>query len=250
MKKRLLILCMFCITVLSLPMITYAENTPRATFDGSTEIKYNYDDTTNFGDGFVNMMPGETRTQDIILDNTSEKIVDFYMRTETLKTFEEVKKTSGAAYQVMLTVTDPSGTRVIYGGTEEDGSSRIGADDQGLGNLNGNINEWFKVVTLDHNQQATITMKVSLDGESHTNSYMDAEGTFQFEFKAGYDDEDNVITIFEQLEDVIINEIIYANNVKTGESIVPLLLIGGIGICIVLLIVVLILKKREKEEAE
>ena len=126
MKKRLFVLCMLCILMLSLPMVVCAEDTPKATFNGSKEIQYNYDDTANFGDGFVDMMPGETRSQDIILENTSDKTVDFYMRTETLKTFEEVKKTSGAAYQVMLTVTDPEGTRVIYGGSEEDGSSRIG----------------------------------------------------------------------------------------------------------------------------
>ncbi len=250
MKKRLKILCLICIAVLSLPMVVCAEATPKATFDGSAEIKYNYDDTTNFGDGFVNMMPGETRSQDIILENTSEEIVDFYMKTEILKTFEEVKKTSGAAYQVMLSVTGPQGSQVIYGGSEDDGSSRIGADEQGLGNLNDSMSDWFKVATLGYMQQATITMHVALDGESHTNSYQNAQGTFQFEFKAGYEDEDNVVTIFEQLEDVIVNQIVYTNGVKTGDNAVPLLLAGGIGICVVLLIVVLILKKKEKEGVE
>lgn len=250
MKKRVFVLCMLCILVLSLPMVVCAADTPKATFDGSKEIQYNYDDTTNFGDGFVNMMPGETRSQDIILENTSDKTVDFYMKTETLKTFEEVKKTSGAAYQVMLTVTDSEGTRVIYGGSEEDGSSRIGADEEGLGNLNGNISEWFKVVTLNQKQQATVTLQVSLDGESHDNSYQAAEGTFQFEFKAGYDDVKNVVTIYEQLEDVVVNQIVYADSVKTGDNSALFQLIGGIGVCAVFLMMLLILKRRAKGEKE
>lgn len=249
MKKRVKILCMLCIAILSLPMVVCAAETPKATFDGSKEIKYNYDDTTNFGEGFVNMMPGETRSQDIILENISDKTVDFHMKTEILKTFEEVKETSGAAYQVMLSVTTEEGTSVIYGGSEEDGSGRIGADELGLGNLNDSMSDWFKVATLAPNKNAVITLQVELDGESHTNSYQDAQGTFQFEFKAGYDDADHVVTIYEKLEDVIVNQIVYTNDVKTGDSASPFLLMGGIVACAALLMVVVFLKKKEKEEA-
>ena len=250
MKKRIKFLCILCIAMLSLPMTVCAEETPKATFDGTNELKYNYDDTANFGDGFVNMMPGETRSQEIILENTSNKTVDFYMKTEILKTFEEVKKTSGAAYQVMLTITNPNGTGVIYGGSEEDGSGRIGADDQGLGNLNDSMGDWYMVATLEPTEEAVITLSVSLDGESHTNSYQSAEGTFQFEFKAGYDDRQTVFTIYEQLEDTIIEQIIYSDVVKTGDNAMSSLWMLGIGLCGACLLVLIIIKKSEKGETK
>jgi len=250
MKKRIKFLCILCIAMLSLPMTVCAEETPKATFDATTELKYNYDDTTNFGNAFINMMPGETRSQDIILENISNATVDFYMKTEILKTFEEVKQTSGAAYQVMLSVTDPNGTNIIYGGAEEDGSGRIGADDQGLGNLNDSMGDWYKVAELEPRTQAVITLTVSLDGESHTNAYQSAEGTFQFEFKAGYDDRNNVVTIYEQLEDTIIEQIIYSDVVKTGDNAMSSLWMLGIGICGACLLVLLIIKKSEKGETK
>ncbi len=247
MKRKLSILCMLFVMALGLPMVANAGETPTVTFDGSKEIKYNYEDTTNFGDGFVDMMPGEERSQEIILQNTSTVDVDFFMRTETIKTFEEVNKTSGAAYEILLTVTEGNETRVIYGGTEEDGSNRIGADDEGLGNLNGNVNEWLKVCDLNAGEKATITLKVTLDGESHTNSYMAAEGTFQFEFQAGYT-EPWIIYDYVEAEDTVISQVVYTNGVKTGDSANPYLLIGGIGACAVLLIVLVVWKRKSKEE--
>ncbi len=232
-------------------MKSYAKDIPTATFDGSKEIKYNYSDTTNFGEGFINMMPGEERTQDIILKNTSDKAVDFYMKTETLRTFEEFNMTDGAAYHVTLTVQDMKGTTTIYGGAEADGSNRIGADEEGLGNLNGNVNEWYKVAALNGGEEATITLKVSLDGESHHNSYMAAEGTFQFEFMAGYEDKENVITTVKQLEDVVVNEIVYVvNSVKTGDSSSFFLWSGGIGLCAALLVVMIALKMKGRKQHE
>ena len=41
MKKRIKLFCLACIAVLCLPMVVCAEETtPKATFDGTTEIKY------------------------------------------------------------------------------------------------------------------------------------------------------------------------------------------------------------------
>ena len=42
--------------------------------------------------------PGDERTQQIILRNTSEKPTDFYMEVEVIKALEEASKASGAAY--------------------------------------------------------------------------------------------------------------------------------------------------------
>ena len=249
MKRKLSIMCAFFVMTLCLPMWAYAGELPTVTFDGSKEMKYSYCDTTNFGDGFVNMLPGEERTQDIILKNTSSRAVDFYMKTEALRTFEEFNQTAGAAYHVTLTITDGNGTTTIYGGTEEDGSNRIGADEEGLGNLNGNVNEWYKVALLNGGEEAVITLKVSLDGESHDNSYMAAEGTFQFEFKAGYEDKENVITTVKQLEDVVVNEIVYViKSVKTGDESQLYLWACGIGICGILLMTLIVLRKKGRKQ--
>ena len=99
MKKRIVGLCMTLSVVMGMSMGVYAADTPTATFDGSSEIKYNYNDTTNFGDAFEGMLPGDERTQEIILRNTYEKPVDFYMEVEVIKALEEASEASGAAYR-------------------------------------------------------------------------------------------------------------------------------------------------------
>ena len=125
MKKRIMALSMILTLVFGLSTVAYADDTtPTAVFDGSEEIKYNYQDTNNFGNAFSDMLPGEDRAQEIVLKNTSDKTVDFFMRTEVLKAFEDTEQRSNAAYQITLTVTQGSETITIYGGAEADGSVR------------------------------------------------------------------------------------------------------------------------------
>ena len=102
MKKRIAGLCMTFALVFGMSMGVYAADTPVATFDGSGQIKYNYDYKEDFGDAFEGMLPGDERTQQIILRNTSEKPTDFYMEVEVIKALEEASKASGAAYTVFF----------------------------------------------------------------------------------------------------------------------------------------------------
>ena len=67
MKKRIAGLCMTLALVFGMSMGVYAADTPVATFDGSGQIKYNYDYNEDFGDAFEGMLPGDERTQQIIL---------------------------------------------------------------------------------------------------------------------------------------------------------------------------------------
>ena len=58
MKKRIAGLCMTLALVFGMSMGVYAADTPVATFDGSGQIKYNYDYNEDFGDAFEGMLPG------------------------------------------------------------------------------------------------------------------------------------------------------------------------------------------------
>ena len=138
MKKRIAGLCMTFALVFGMSMGVYAADTPVATFDGSGQIKYNYDYKEDFGDAFEGMLPGDERTQQIILRNTSEKPTDFYMEVEVIKALEEASKASGAAYTFSLTVTQEGVNegipQVIYGG-EGSGSAWIGGRQRGAGGI-------------------------------------------------------------------------------------------------------------------
>ena len=185
MRKRMLVLGMVLSLLFGMSVTAYGADLPTATFDGSDEIKYNYSDLENFGSAFSDMLPGEERSQEIVLKNTGSQAAEFYMQTEVLRAFEEAGA-QGAAYTVSLSLEKDGEAIVIYGG--ETGATVGGADGRGLYDLNGQMNEWVRVADLQPGKSASLFMTVLLDGESATNDYMGAEGTLQFEFRAGYDD--------------------------------------------------------------
>ena len=260
MKKKIIAFGMMLALLLSLSTIAYgAEETPTVTFDGSEDIKYNYDDTDNFGTKFNDMQPGEERVQEILLKNTSNKSIDFFMRTEVLKAFEDAKKASEAAYQISLTITQDGKTETIYGGNESDGTARIGADENGLKDMNVSLQEWLMLVNLKPSKTATLKMTVFLDGESHTNDYQAADGTFQFEFRAGYDDAppQTEIVTEKQADKIVTNKVTtpgpvnkVVRQVKTGDD-TPVgfwLMAAGASLLIVILAAVYGKKKKEKHD--
>lgn len=209
MKKIRLALCMMMIMLLGFSTVSHADEKPRVTFDGSSELKYNQS-TTNFGTNFQNMRPGETREQDIVLKNESDREVDFFMTAETIQAFEDFSERSGAAYQIKLTVTQDDNEELIYG-TGESEAIRIGGNEDGLKDMNGNLTDWFMVATLGQNEKAVLTMEVYLDGESHTNQYQAADGIFEFVFQVSYDDP-------ETEETVLVRNIRLLQSVQTGDT--------------------------------
>lgn len=270
MKKRIVGLCMTLSVVMGMSMGVYAADTPTATFDGSSEIKYNYNDTTNFGDAFEGMLPGDERTQEIILRNTYEKPVDFYMEVEVIKALEEASEASGAAYTFSLTVTEDGGEpQVIYGGDGED-SAWIGGEDSenGLGDVNEVLEEYgangIKVATLDQGEEAVIALSVMLDGITGGNTYQAVDGTFQFAFHASYDTNvPDPITETIQGEDTIVTETVkgedrvivqegssFVERVKTGDPAAILPLIGAMALCAAVICMILVGKKKKEQEEE
>lgn len=250
MKKFTYALGMILTLMLGFSTVSYAADTPTVTFDGSADLKYNYEDTSNFGMNFNDMMPGETKSQDIILQNTFDHTVDFYMKSEAIQAFEDLKSASGAAYQVKLTVTKGQEIQTIYGGSADNGGAWIGGDMSGLRDMNGNVTEWFMVATLAKGESAVITLNVMLDGETHTNDYQDAQGVFQFEFRASYDDPEVITKVVQEPDKVVSKEKAgtVVTRVKTGDMTVILPYVIAAAAAAFLIIVIIWRKKKQGQK--
>ncbi len=208
-----------------------AETIPTVTFDGTTSIKYNVS-KDSFSKVFEGMVPGEARTLTIKLVNDYSKAADFYMSTKTLKAFEDAKKASGGAYTVSMSLLQDDKTTLIYGTGE---GALIGADSNGLKDINGALNDTYKVATIEAGKEATLSFKVALDGQSLRNEYQSQSGQFQFDFTVQYND---------TAAGVVVNNVVAApknvvktiyNSVKTGDpttitGLVALLIVAGTGI--------------------
>lgn len=271
MKKKIIGFGMMVILTLGMSMGICAadEKVPTAVFDGSSEIKYNYDVDGNFGSAFEGMLPGDERTQQIILKNTYEKPVDFYMEVDVIKALEEAGA-ADAAYQFSLSVTQDSVNngepQIIYGGADNEDAWIGGEDSNGLGDINDVLAEYgengIKVATLQQNEEAVISLSVTLDGITAGNTYQDVDGTFQFAFHASYDTndpgtitetvkgKDNIVTKQVRGEDkVIVRENgSLVDRVKTGDPAVIFPIVIVMAVCAAAIILIIAKRKHRTEE--
>lgn len=271
MKKKIGIFGMMLTLVFGMSMGVCAAETPTATFDGSEEIQYNYDDLENFGTAFENMLPGDERTQEIILRNTYDRAVDFFMEVEVIQELEKTRQeTSGAGYDFSLTVTqegvNDGNPQMIYGGAKEE-DAWIGGDKEGLADINTVLDQYgekgIKVATLAKDEEAVIALNVSLDGQTGGNSYQDVQGTFQFKFHVSYDDpeevvrevkgEDQIVTEQVKGDDRVVTRTVkeadktIIQRVKTGDTTVILPLVALMGLCVLIIAVVIGTRKKDRQ---
>lgn len=275
MKKTVSMLCILLMMTAFMPVTSYGAEVPTATFDGSSEIKYNYSDTDNFGEAFHGMMPGEERQQEMILENTSDKTASFYMEVEVIRALEETyQETKGAGYDFYLSVTQDGvnngAPQMIYSGSNRE-SAWIGADSEGLGNLNRVLENYGKnginVATLAPGEQAVIRLGVTLDGVSAENAYQDVNGTFQFAFHASYDEPETITKTTKEPDKTITRTVRQPDKtvtrtvtrragstvtsriaaaVKTGDMTVIAPLVFALAGCTAVIFGIVIMKKKKK----
>ena len=136
------------------------------------------------------------------------------MSASVIQSFEDIREASGGAYHIRLVSVQNGREKVIYGNEEGTDANVGGVDKEGLKDLNGIVNEWFLAASLPGKGKADIRLEVSLEGESHNNTYQDAAGRFQFMFRAGYE-EDQIVQVQKKGTDKIITLL---RTVKTGDD--------------------------------
>lgn len=130
------------------------------------------------------LQPGDKVEFDIDLFNAYGDKADWYMKTAVLRTMEELAENGGGSYSYNLTYTNPAGEKkVIYTNDTVSGDSDKD-DTNGLHDATDATKEWFFLDTLPAKSHAHIVMSVSLDPESHGNSYFDTEAALELSFAA------------------------------------------------------------------
>ena len=225
MKKKIGMFGMILTLVFGMSMGVCAAETPTATFDGSEEIQYNYDDVENFGTAFENMLPGVPYEGTIQLKNVGEKEANFYMDTEVVSTLLGVDNVKDTSYRVSLSVGD----NVLVGYDAESdavtGAIVGGEGTTGLEELNKTLPEYPLVATLKPGETADVVLTIQPDAEETDNAYISSLGRVEFRFKVS-DVSDSVIT---------------------GDNYVMYI---SIAVIVVGLILFFVLGRRKKEQTE
>ncbi|NBK97462.1 MAG: hypothetical protein EOM50_05510 [Erysipelotrichia bacterium] len=216
MKKILVGIFSIFFCVFSLTSM-HANEIPSVTFDGTSTLKYS-EEANNFSSVFEGMHSGETRELSIQLVNHSDKEVDFFMNTEVLQSLEKSVQSNGAGYNVSLKLAKGNEDHYIFGSEE---GALVGANENGLYDLNGTLNEKYLLTSLGANEKAVLSLVIGIDGTTSRNDYQASVGELQMDFSVSY--EENVMT------NVVKNVV---NKVTTGDptsisTLVMLLLISG-----------------------
>ncbi len=150
---------------------------------GSQGWEVNFDGTqlaSNMGsitDAVNQMQPGDTVTFTLTLRNSYTEDVDYWMYNAVLKSFEDNSPANGGAYEY----------RLAYNGEDIFNSDTVGGEDvsagkEGLKEATDSLEDYFYVDTIAPNGTGTITLEVSLDGETQGNIYQNTLANIDMRF--------------------------------------------------------------------
>lgn len=164
--KVLIPLCMMIICAIGIFSVVSAANLKGSVdFDGD-KVNVNYA-PVEFKKQLTSMVPGEEVKLDIDVENKSSKMVDWYVESNVLKTFEEGTKASGGSYEYEMLYTDSKGNKVVIYSSEDVG----GEGSEGLKEATNGTEEYFYLTRMQAGEKGVFTTRVALDGETVTNDY-------------------------------------------------------------------------------
>ena len=126
--------------------------------------------------------PGSPVSYTVCIRNDSKEDTDWYMLNSILESFEEKNDASNGAYEYSLKFIDPSGAEtVLYS------SKNVGADpdwpDAGLYQTSDALRDYFFLYTLKPSEKAYVVLDMLMDGDTHTNKYMNSDGDVEIVFQ-------------------------------------------------------------------
>jgi len=143
-------------TVLALSMTTIHAADTNVSFDGDAEDFIFLDGSQDLFDNFKNIMPGEVRTQNIVLKNDDHRELRFYLSADVLDSLD----------------TDTSGLS------------------------SGRMSEDTLLASLQKGETTTVTMTLEVNGDSMDNTYQNREGLIKFNFSVEeLDDQSTIVEV-------------------------------------------------------
>ena len=230
------------------------------TYTGSS-MKSNYDPSKAT---ISSTMPGDTIQYSVNYVNGSGSDATFYMSSDVVKTLEEGSEATGGAYSYKITYT---GSDQPLFDSETIGGDESVSDIIGLNQVNGNQGSYFSLGSVPAGESGTVTVTVTLDGNSQTNKYMSTLAELEIKFGAEPTDTAhkgdsverhntvvrNVVNTLDGGTEVVIIDDedipLDGGNPLTGDSILPLLMCAvAFVVGLMMIIWYFILTRKQKEE--
>ncbi len=186
MKKKVLCLAMALVMLAGGSLTAHAEELKgqdgwRAEFNGK-KIVSNFDSGT-LADEAGNVQPGDSITLKEEIKNSDTGSTDWYMTNEAIQSLEDAADVAqGGAYSYRLAYTGPKGQEIeIYNSENVGGESTTGKL-EGLHQATDTLNDYFYLDRLESGKSGTVTLKVTVEGETQNNDYQKTLAKLQMTF--------------------------------------------------------------------
>ena len=179
--------------IIMMPSLVFADSS-----NGSGTCYFNGNEiVSDFSSGSIadlvsDLQPGDDVTFVVDYTNKDSHDTDWYMENEILQTLEKtdaarksvagtgVAENGGYTYELIHTDKDGKDT-VLFSNDEIGGEAKPG-NLEGLEQATNALDSWFYLQTLGQGESGRITLKVSFEGETEVNDYMDTRGTLDLKF--------------------------------------------------------------------
>lgn len=186
MKKRILCLAMAVFMVVGTGMTASAKD-----YQGKDGWMVNFENdkmlsnfkSSDISDSTTNVQPGDSITLKVQVKNSDTVKTDWYMTNEVVQTLEEAQNSAdNGGYEYRLSYLDESGTEDVIYDSEVVGGDVDDADDEGLHEATGSLEDYFFLDRLEAGQSGTVCLRLAVDGETQGNGYQDTFAKLKMNF--------------------------------------------------------------------
>ena len=187
MKKKVFAFIVVLSLILTLPLAVCADHLSGGSdwtveFTKDEKLESNFS-SSSIADAARGLQPGDDLTVTIRLINSSGKTADWYMLNEIIRSLEDTQaNAAGGAYTYQLTYAPSVGALVTLYDSETVGGELNGSEPEGLNEVDSALKNYMALETMRSGNSGTVTLKVSLDGETQGNSYQDSLADLRMRF--------------------------------------------------------------------
>lgn len=184
MRKKLVSLLLSCVLMCCCTFGAHAESLQgkagmKVTFDGKAmKTNYKLADLTKTA---VNLLPGDSATFELRLENTSGRTAAMYMSNAVAKSMEE----KGGVYTYDLRYLGDDGTETVVFDSISVGGEGAQSLAEAVEPLDGKSGDrYFFLGNQSSGSGGTVRMTIALDGETQGNDYQDSLADLRMNFAA------------------------------------------------------------------
>ena len=190
MKKRLFSFLLIALLLCSISIPAFAVDDGYVTLGANKKMQ-----EQNFiiNQVIEGLEPGDSAEYHVHIRNLYSKTTHWYMTNEVINSLELSSNITGGAYTYKLTYTGPSGkTTTLYDSSSGTGTHFVGGDVQdngrvGMEEATEGLEEYLFVDTLNTGESGTVTLFVSLEGETQGNKYQNTNANMKMNFAVEID---------------------------------------------------------------